>query len=144
MSEKIKLDGQCMCGAVTVTATSTDPVLRACHCEMCRRHNSFAFVNIQTDPNSIDISGPVKVFKSSDWAQRGFCETCGSTLWYGMQHDGSRNLSAGLFTELGGAEIVQEYFVDECLLGAGFAGSHEKLTRQQTFALFAPSRGDDQ
>lgn len=140
----VELNGQCMCGAVTVTATSTAPVLRACHCGMCRRQNSFAFVNIQTDPDSIKMNGPVKVFKSSDWAQRAFCDTCGSTLWYGLQHDGSRNLAAGLFDDLGGAEMVKEYFADECLYGSGFSGAHQKLTREETFALFAPSRGDDQ
>lgn len=144
MSEQIELSGNCMCGAVTVTATASDPVLRACHCEMCRQHNSFAFVNIQTDADSIKISGPVKVFKSSDWAQRAFCETCGSTLWCGMQHDGSCNLAAGLFPDLGGAKMVQEYFSDDCLIGDGFAGDHQKLTRQETFALFAPSEGDNQ
>jgi len=144
MSKAINLKGECVCGAVTVTATSSTPVLRACHCEMCRKANSFAFVNIQTDQDSIVMEGPVTVFKSSDWAQRAFCSTCGSTLWYGMQHDGSRNLAAGLFADLGGAQMVQEYFVDECLYGAGFAGAHEKLSRQETFALFAPSTGDDQ
>jgi hypothetical protein len=144
MPEQTKLNGRCMCGAVTVTATATNPVLRACHCEMCRQHNSFAFMNIQTDTDSIEMNGPVKVYKSSDWAQRAFCETCGSTLWYGMQHDGSRNLAAGLFPDLGGAEMVQEYFADECLYGTGFSGDHQKLTRQETFALFAPSTGESQ
>lgn len=132
-----------MCGAVKVTARAdAAPVLRACHCAMCRQHNSFAFVNVQTDPASVTISGPEKIFKSSDWAQRAFCETCGSTLWYGLQHDGSRNLSAGLFESLEGSAMLQEYFVDECLYGAGFAGDHQKLTREETFALFAPVEGD--
>lgn len=91
------------------------------------------------DEGSIEIDGPVKIFKSSEWAQRAFCETCGSTLWYGLQHDGSRNLAAGLFDNAGGATLVQEYFADDCPTGYAFAGGHEKLTRQQTFALFAPT-----
>ena len=141
MSEQIELDGQCMCGAVTVTATTSSPDLRACHCEMCRQQNSFAFVSLQADQDSIVITGPVTVFRSSDWAQRAFCGSCGSTIWYGMQHDEHRNLSAGLFGKTADT-LVQEYFVDECILGAGFDGSHQKLTRQETFALYAPATGD--
>lgn len=142
MSEPMAFNGQCLCGAVTVQAAARDPILRVCHCEMCRQQNSFAFANIQTDQESIVINGPVKMFKSSDWAQRAFCDTCGSTLWYGAQHDGSRNLAAGLFANAGKVPLAREYFVDVCMIGNGFAGDHEKLTRQQTFALFAPDEGD--
>ena len=44
------LEGQCLCGAVKVTATAADePKLRACNCVMCRRHNSAAFVTVEVD-----------------------------------------------------------------------------------------------
>ena len=144
MSEAINLEGQCMCGAVTVSATATAPapVLRACNCEMCCQQTSFAFVNIAVDQASIEMVGPVKVFRSSESAQRGFCETCGSTLWYGLQADGSRNLAAGLFPALKSAAMAQEFFVDQCLLGSGFVGAHSKLTRNETIALFAPAEGE--
>ncbi|WP_298858787.1 GFA family protein [uncultured Sulfitobacter sp.] len=138
---KHEIKGECMCGAVKVSATTSDPALRACHCEMCRRQNSYAFVSLQADQESIRITGPVTVLKSSDWAQRAFCSKCGSTIWYGLQEDGHRNLSAGLFPKTGTA-LMTEYFTDECLLGNGFPGDHEKLTRNETFALFAPSEGD--
>lgn len=131
-----------MCGAVTVHARATDPYLRACHCEMCRRHTSSVFVNITTENDSIVVEGPATVFKSSDWANRGFCGVCGSTLWYATEHDGVRNLSAGLFENAGGAVLKREYFVDSCPQGYALTGDHEKLTRQQTIALFAPDEGD--
>ena len=141
MSESMDVRGQCLCGAVSVTAATSNPELRACHCEMCRRQNSFAFLNVQTEPESIVVNGPLTVFKSSEWAERAFCTTCGSMLWYGLQYNGERHLSAGLFPKLSGA-MVQEYYVDECLFRNGFAGGHQKLTRQETIALFAPTEGD--
>lgn len=141
MSEKIDLHGQCMCGAVTVTAVTSDPELRACHCDMCRRQNSYAFVSVQADQGSIRIAGPVTTLLSSAWAQRAFCSACGSTVWYGMQGDGHRNLSAGLFPRTGSA-LVTEYFTDECLLGHGFPGDHEKPTSEETLALYAPADGE--
>lgn len=134
--------GQCMCGAVTVQATIPQPPrLNACHCDMCRQHNSAMLLSVETAQDSIQITGPVKVFQSSEWAQRAFCETCGSTLWYGTQHDGSRNLAAGLFPDTGGT-VRFEFFCDQALSPVHIHGAEHSLTRQETFAKFAPNDGD--
>lgn len=138
MSETKHIQGQCLCGAVTVNASVSEPALRACHCDMCRRHTSSMFMSLRTDPGSIKVNGPAKTFRSSDWAERGFCEICGSTLWYGTVHDGALNLSAGLFDNAAGAEMKIEFFADAAPKGYALAGDHKKLTTQETIALFAP------
>ncbi len=144
MSEQIELNGQCLCGAVQVTASVNNPRLRACHCDMCRRHTSGAFFSIETIAGSQTIAGPTKSFKSSDWAERGFCETCGSTLWYGTRGDGVRNLSAGLFNDAGGGQLKIEFFADKCPSGYAISGEHRKLSTKETAALFAPQDGEAQ
>lgn len=133
-----QITGQCLCGAVQVTASVDNPRLRACHCDMCRQHGSGPFFSLETLPDSITVTGPATVFKSSDWGGRAFCATCGSTLWYEMSEDGSRNLSAGLFPDAGGGTLEVEYFTDKCPHGCTLAGQHTKLTTQETLALFAP------
>ncbi|MGB7242001.1 MAG: GFA family protein [Sulfitobacter sp.] len=138
MSEQREIKGQCLCGAVQVTAVVDNPRLRACHCDMCRQHTSGAFVSIETQPGSIELSGPATLFKSSDWGGRGFCSICGSTLWYEMEGDGSRNLSAGLFPNAGGGTLKIEFFSDKCPQGYSLSGDHQRLTTQQTLAIFAP------
>jgi len=138
------VEGRCLCGAVTVTATVTDPILRACHCDMCRQHTSSMFVSLATDPGSIKITGPAKSFISSEWAERGFCEVCGSTLWYGTQHDGERHLAAGLFENAAGAPLKLEFFSDQIPEGYALAGSHKRLTTAETIELFAPEEGEPQ
>ena len=140
MSEEVK--GQCLCGAVQVSARVDSPRLRACHCDMCRQHTSGAFFSLETVAGSVEVTGPTQTYKSSEWAERGFCGTCGSTLWYGMQHDGSRNLAAGLFPNAGGGTLAIEFFADDCPKGYALAGGHKKLTVQETIALFAPTEGD--
>ena len=137
-----KLEGRCMCGAVTVRSTLAKPLLRACHCNMCRQQTSGAFMSIANDPQDVVADGPVEVFRSSEWAERAFCRTCGSTLWYGTVHDGARNLSAGLFDNAGGAALKIEFFVDECPQGYTFQGDHKKLNTKDTIALFAPHEGE--
>ena len=142
MTEQREISGQCLCGAVKITATVTNPIVRACHCDMCRRHTSSMFMSLPTDPESQTIEGPAKSFQSSEWAERGFCEVCGSTLWYGTLHDGAKNLSAGLFDNAAGAPLKLEFFVDQCPQGYAFAGNHKRLTTEQTIALFAPTEGN--
>ena len=131
-----EISGRCLCGAVTVRAEVDNPVLRACHCEMCRQHTSGAFVSIKTVPGSVVVEGPAKSFQSSDWAERGFCEVCGSTLWYGTLADGERHLAAGLFENAAGAPLVIEFFEDNHPDGYAFAGDHRKLTTPETIKLF--------
>ncbi len=142
MTEQRTIKGQCLCGAVKVSATVTDPVVRACHCDMCRRHTSSMFISLPTDPESQRIEGPAKSFQSSDWAERGFCEICGSTLWYGTLHDGVKNLAAGLFENAGNAALKMEFYVDQCPQGYNLAGDHQRLTAKETIAMFAPDQGD--
>ena len=138
-----KISGRCLCGAVTVCATVTNPIVRACHCDMCRRHGSSMFMSLATDPGSIVIEGPAKSFRSSEWAERGFCETCGSTLWYGTIADGARHISAGLFENAGDAPLKLEFFADACPDGYALAGDHRKMTTKETIAMFAPEDGGE-
>ena len=140
-----QLEGRCLCGAVTVSAQADDtPRLRACHCDMCRQHTSGMFMSIETDPASVRISGPPQAFRSSEWAERGFCGTCGSTLYYRTIEDSVHNLAAGLFPNAGGGEMKIEFFSDMCPRGYALAGEHRKLTTKETIALFAPNDGETQ
>lgn len=108
------LTGHCLCGAVTVTVTPTKDHLEACHCEMCRRWCGSAYIAVQSD-DRVSFTGEQHItrFKSSEWAQRGFCSKCGSNLFYNFTPTGSYSLLAGLFDDVGGRVLGEEIFVDE-------------------------------
>ncbi len=142
MTNQRHIEGQCLCGAVHVSAAVDNPRVRACHCDMCRRHTSGAFVSLETVADSITVTGPAQTYASSEWAERGFCGICGSTLWYGTPHDGARNLAAGLFDNAGGGVLKVEFFADQCPQGYAFSGAHKKMTTTETIALFGPDEGD--
>lgn len=93
---------------------------------------------LKTDAGSIRVSGPATSFRSSDWAERGFCATCGSTLWYSLFETGETNLAAGLFENAGGAALNTEFFSDMCPAGYALSGNHRRMTTDETIALFAP------
>ena len=137
------IEGGCLCGAVSVRARMSKPALRACHCEMCRKVTSSMFMSLQTDQESIQIAGDVALFRSSDWAQRGFCGTCGATIFYATVEDGARHLAAGLFANAGGAPMKIEFYADNCPGAYALAGTQRKLTAAETVALFTGA-GDGQ
>lgn len=131
--------GQCMCGAVHLTVRPALQELHACHCEMCRRWTGSAFVEFDVMPRDLMVSGPVKTFASSTWAERAWCDTCGSTLWYRVTIPGHERYSvaAGLFDNAGGFELTKEIYSDCAPKGYAFAGTRERLTKQQTEAKYA-------
>ncbi len=144
MSEALperSINGRCLCGAVTVTASVTNPIVRACHCDMCRRHTSSMYMSLATVPGSETFEGPVQTYRSSDWAERGFCSVCGSTLWYGTVADGERHIAAGLFENAADAPLKLEFFADMAPEGYQLAGTHRKMTSEETVKLFAPDGG---
>ena len=135
-------DGQCMCGAVTVRVAKLADGLSACHCQMCRRWTGAAFVALHADGDDVSWTGPVKTYASSDWASRGWCDVCGSTLFYRIEQDGSYGLAAGLFDGAAGQRLSMEGYIDEKPAGYAFAGDHKTLTRAQTLHYFGISEGE--
>ena len=137
------VSGKCLCGAVTVRAASTRPSMAACHCDMCRAWTSGAFLSFETERGSVEAKGPVRTYRSSDWAERAFCETCGSTLWYKItapgKMEGQVQLSAGLFDNAAGHHLSLELYIDRLPNGYKFAGQRRQLTEEEVIALYAPS-----
>lgn len=135
-----ELQGQCMCGAVTVTATPARDALGACHCDMCRRWSSSAFVSFPAEPGYAAL-GPVRTYTSSDWAERAFCEECGSALWYritlpGEMH-GQTQMAAGLFDNAADSEIKLELYIDKKPEGYNFEGERRQMTEAEVIAAYA-------
>ena len=81
MNETV-FEGGCMCGAIRYRATT--PPLRCviCHCADCRKHSGapcLSFVHFAIDSFEWIGSEPTR-YRSSQYAERGFCPNCGSTL----------------------------------------------------------------
>lgn len=77
-----EFEGGCLCGAVRYRAIS--PPVRGviCHCSMCRKHSGapiLAFVHFRIEDFTW-IRGEPTRYRSSAFAERGFCSTCGSTI----------------------------------------------------------------
>jgi len=88
------LKGSCLCGAVrfTVTGAPFDPA--ACHCSQCRKWSGHVWAAAVVAQDGIEIAGPVRWYRSSERARRGFCPDCGSSLFW--QESGSGNIDFAL------------------------------------------------
>lgn len=143
-----ELQGQCMCGAVTVTATPARNALGACHCDMCRRWTSSMLITFPAEPGYAAL-GPVKTYTSSDWAERAFCSECGSALWYritlpGDMH-GQTQMASGLFENAGDNALKLELYIDKKPEGYAFEGERRQMTQAEVEAMYAPKEeGDSQ
>ena len=109
--------GQCLCGAITITAT-LQPGIGACHCGMCRRWAGSPWMTVNAD-GAVTFTGEehIGIFSSSEWAERGFCKACGTNLFYhlkpgGFSEEGEFILSAGLFEDQSDFNFDHEVYVD--------------------------------
>jgi len=97
--------------------------------------------------NDVTIKGDdaVRVFKSSDWAERAFCGTCGSNLWYHVtegRYADSMSISVGMLSDTRDMTIAREFFVDRKTAAYDFTHPHTEMTEAQVLAMFAPNEGD--
>lgn len=142
VTQAAAISGHCLCGAVAVDVARLGDGMSACHCDMCRRWTGSAFVSVHSGADDVTLSGPIKTRETSEWAERGWCDECGSTLFYRVKHDGSYGLSAGLFDDAAGRGLTQEYYVDKKPAGWAFAGDHKRMNTGETLAFFGVSEGD--
>jgi ubiquinone/menaquinone biosynthesis C-methylase UbiE len=98
--------GSCACGAVSWTSFSYPTASSNCHCVTCRQISGSPYITFMDFPLSKLIFSPpfgkpyMKTFKASEYAERGFCGECGSTLtmWYKADPD-TISVTAGSIDE---------------------------------------------
>ena len=126
--------GKCLCGAVTFVARGLDTEIHACHCEMCRRWTGGP--GFATRADAVEFSGEdkIRVFDSSDWAERGFCADCGTHLFYRMKADGLTMLWSGALDDVSDLKLTGEIYVDSKPPGYDFEGDHPRQTGAEFLA----------
>lgn len=133
------MNGRCLCGAVTFSAEEVEVEHHACHCGMCRRWSGgSAFFAARTKSVTFHSEERLGRYRSSDWADRGFCTTCGTTLFYVLRPTQTYMMSVGAFDDPTPFRLVREIFVDRKPTGYAFAGEHERWTEAETFARLTP------
>jgi hypothetical protein len=133
----VTYSGQCLCGAVRFTATHVETQHHACHCGMCRRWSGAPFFGATVGGVVFEGVEHLARYASSDWAERGFCRRCGSSLFYYPTPTETYTMCVGAFDDASAFRLTREIFIDQKPQGYALAGDHQRLTEAETFAEFA-------
>lgn len=129
--------GGCLCGKVRFMAEDVEHDFDTCHCGMCRKWCSSPFFTSMVGSVTFENDEFLRIYDSSQWAERGFCSNCGSNLFYRLK-SGECMISVGAFDDQAPFKLMREVCIDLKPEGYDFAGERTRLTEAELYALFAP------
>jgi hypothetical protein len=106
--------GGCYCGKVRYRANRVSAEVTECHCSQCRKQSGHRYATTGTKAGDVEIDGAENItwFRSSPGAERGFCSTCGSTLFWRSLDDDEMAILAASIDEPTGLRVTNHIFVD--------------------------------
>lgn len=131
------IPGQCLCGDVRFEVTGPIHTIDACHCKMCQRFTGgpHISVDIRHDGVAFSASDSLIWYESSEWGRRGFCSTCGSSLFFRMKdRDDFWAILQGCLELPEGLSLGKEIFIDMKPGHYALAGDHPRLTGEEFLA----------
>lgn len=133
--------GQCLCGKVMFTASHDVSEVGVCHCSMCLRWVGGPSMATHPGPApTINGAENLTWFESSEWAERGFCANCGSSMFYRLKGETPQySIHAGAFDDQTQFKLAAQIFIDEKVDYYDFAGDIPSMTGAEVFEMFAQS-----
>ena len=110
--------GSCLCGAVKIEVEGSLSSPDACHCSQCRKWTGHVLVSTEVPRSALTIHGSENVswFQSSKKVRRGFCTSCGASLFFDpmdkQKHDWI-GISMGVFDTPTDTKLALHIFVAE-------------------------------
>lgn len=135
--------GGCLCGAARYRLAETPRQFGACHCKMCRKFSGGVELGLQLPAEAViwEANATVKTYASSEWAERGFCEICGSSLFWRLTAPGPMHgmyaLAVGSLDSFEGLEFSAEVYIDAKPACYAFEGERKTMTEADVMAMVA-------
>ena len=110
-----KATGGCLCGGVRFEVSGPLRPVIACHCDECRRWSgSFWNATAAQRPDiTIREGGALSWYRSSEHARRGFCATCGASLFWDHDDRPHVAIAAGALDKPTGLALAAHIFMAE-------------------------------
>jgi len=111
---------------------------------MCRKFSGGVYLGVEVPSDALKLTKTEghATYKSSEWAERGFCKSCGSSLYYRVMspgpHNGTWHVGLGALDDPSGITMTGEIFIDKKPDAYAFAGDTHKMTEAEVMAMFAP------
>lgn len=130
--------GQCLCGKVKLKASPAELKAGACHCQFCRTWSGGPLLTLDCGTEvKLDGACFISTFNSSEWAERGFCNNCGTHLFYRLKQNGQYFIPVGLLALAQDPVFDHQIFIEQKPGWYCFANQTTELTGAEVFALFA-------
>ncbi len=127
MTQEISKTGSCLCGDVAYEITGPLRQVIACHCIQCRKitGNFMAATDANHEDFKLTAETGLTWYRSSDFASRGFCLTCGSTLFWQKENADRISIAAGTIDGETGLKTIRHIYCD-------FAGDYYDIENRST------------
>lgn len=127
------ITGRCECGKVQFEIDEIRNTITACHCKQCRRTSGHFWASTQVSDfkkvQFIEEAG-LTWFASSNFATRGFCKFCGSSLFYRLNDEEGGAIAAGCLDEPTNTKLDKHIFVKD---KGDYYDIEEDLTKIEKF-----------
>ncbi|WP_108879999.1 GFA family protein [Anderseniella sp. Alg231-50] len=107
------IKGRCECGSVRFEVNAVRQTVTVCHCSQCRRTSGHLWASTHAPFDSVKFTSDsgLQWYASSTTAKRGFCKTCGSSLFYRMNDEDGIGIAAGCLEDAGDMAMGKHIFV---------------------------------
>jgi hypothetical protein len=105
--------GSCLCGAVSFEVDAELPDADGCHCTQCRKQSGHYFASTNVPRTALTVHGEASVswYQSSERVRRGFCGTCGSSLFWDPIFKDWISIAMGALDKPTGTRLAIHIFV---------------------------------
>lgn len=134
-----KLSGKCLCGGVAFEAIGGINRTSACYCKMCRVQNGGgAFHSAETEGElNFTKSESLRWYAASGKAERGFCQNCGSSLFWRLgANPAFMDISLGALDDISGVKLDAHIFVDNAAPYQIIPGGVARFTEAECLAKY--------
>ena len=109
------ITGRCECGAVSFEVERARPSVTVCHCSQCRRMSGHLWASTHAPYDQVKFLADdgLTWYESSNIAKRGFCQYCGSSLFYRMNDETGVGIAAGCLDNPTGLHIGKHIFIED-------------------------------
>ena len=114
--EQVRASGGCLCGRVRYTVRGPLRGILICHCGQCRRWHGHLGAYSSAARADVDLRGAEAIvwFASSERGRRGFCATCGSSLFVQDVGQDRLSIAAGSLDQPSDLALIgHEYVADK-------------------------------
>lgn len=109
----MSVTGSCLCGGVTFRVSGDLRPVVACHCQQCRKTSGHYVAAARTTNAGLELLADATLswFRSSEKAERGFCNRCGGNLFWRVIGSDNTSIMAGMLDAPTGLKMASHIYV---------------------------------